>query len=103
MKRRFMRSSQSKLLIFADRTLFYAQPIRTYFACCIQKIGRTERSAIMAKTAGDILVECLIEWGVNVIFGLPGDGINGVFEALRTRQDQIRFVQVRHEEAAAFM
>jgi len=57
----------------------------------------------MAKTAGDILVECLIEWGVNVIFGLPGDGINGVFEALRTRQDQIRFVQVRHEEAAAFM
>ena len=57
----------------------------------------------MSKTAGDILVECLIDWGVNVIFGLPGDGINGVFEALRTRQDKIRFVQVRHEEAAAFM
>ncbi|MBV9610167.1 MAG: pyruvate oxidase, partial [Acidobacteria bacterium] len=57
----------------------------------------------MSKTAGDILVECLIDWGVNVIFGLPGDGVNGVFEALRTRQDKIRFVQVRHEEAAAFM
>jgi pyruvate dehydrogenase (quinone)/pyruvate oxidase len=56
-----------------------------------------------AKTAGDILVECLIDWGVNVIFGLPGDGINGVFESLRTHQDEIRFVQVRHEEAAAFM
>jgi pyruvate dehydrogenase (quinone) len=57
----------------------------------------------MAKTAGDILVECLIDWGVEVIFGMPGDGINGLFEALRTHQEKIRFVQVRHEEAAAFM
>ncbi len=58
----------------------------------------------MAKrTASDVLVEVLIDWGVKVVFGLPGDGINGPMEALRTRQDQIRFVQVRHEEAAAFM
>ncbi|PRX10101.1 UNVERIFIED_ORG: pyruvate oxidase [Martelella mediterranea] len=57
----------------------------------------------MAKpTAGDILVECLIEWGVDTIFGIPGDGINGVMEALRKRKDEIRFIQVRHEEAAAF-
>ena len=56
----------------------------------------------MAKTGGDILVETLIDWGVDTIFGIPGDGINGVFEALRKRQDKIRFVQVRHEEAAAF-
>lgn len=56
----------------------------------------------MAATGGDILVETLIEWGVDTIFGIPGDGINGVFEALRIRQDKIRFVQVRHEEAAAF-
>ena len=54
-------------------------------------------------TASDVLVETLIDWGVEVIFGLPGDGINGIMEALRTRQDKIRFVQVRHEEAAAFM
>ena len=54
-------------------------------------------------TASDVLVESLIDWGVEVIFGLPGDGINGVMEALRTRQDKIRFVQVRHEESAAFM
>ncbi len=54
-------------------------------------------------TASDVLVECLIDWGVDVVFGLPGDGINGVMEALRTHQDKIRFVQVRHEEAAAFM
>ncbi len=54
-------------------------------------------------TASDVLVECLIEWGVEVVFGLPGDGINGVMEALRTHQEKIRFIQVRHEEAAAFM
>src|SRR6187551_3148581 len=57
----------------------------------------------MSKTAGDVLVETLIDWGVEVIFGIPGDGINGVIEALRTRQDRIRFVQTRHEESAAFM
>ena len=56
----------------------------------------------MAQTAGDILVQTLIDWGVDTIFGIPGDGINGVFEALRQREDKIRFVQVRHEEAAAF-
>jgi pyruvate dehydrogenase (quinone)/pyruvate oxidase len=56
----------------------------------------------MAQTAGDILVQTLIDWGVDTIFGIPGDGINGVFESLRQRQDEIRFVQVRHEEAAAF-
>lgn len=56
----------------------------------------------MAKTAADLLVERLIDWGVDTIFGLPGDGINGIFESLRTHQDKIRFIQVRHEEAAAF-
>lgn len=53
--------------------------------------------------AADILVDTLIEWQVEVVFGLPGDGINGIMEALRTRQDRIRFIQVRHEESAAFM
>src|ERR671926_675996 len=56
----------------------------------------------MAKTVADRLVERLIDWGVDTIFGLPGDGINGIFEALRTHQDTMRFIQVRHEEAAAF-
>jgi len=56
----------------------------------------------MAQTVSEILVNRLIEWGVDTIFGLPGDGINGVFEALRTHQDKIKFIQVRHEEAAAF-
>ncbi len=52
-------------------------------------------------TAGDQLVERLIEWGIDTVFGLPGDGINGVMESLRTHADQIRFVHVRHEETAA--
>src|SRR5438067_5460245 len=56
----------------------------------------------MVQTAADVLVETLIDWEVEVVFGLPGDGVNGIFEALRTRQKQIRFIQVRHEEAAAF-
>src|SRR5579871_4346734 len=55
-----------------------------------------------SQTASDILVETLLDWGVDTIFGIPGDGINGVIEALRTRKDRIKFIQVRHEEAAAF-
>src|ERR1041385_5650127 len=57
----------------------------------------------MRYTGADVLIETLKDWGVEVIFGLPGDGINGIMESLRTRQKEIRFVQVRHEEAAAFM
>jgi pyruvate dehydrogenase (quinone)/pyruvate oxidase len=57
----------------------------------------------MGKTAADVLVEAIQDWGVEVVFGLPGDGINGLMEALRQRRKQIRFVQVRHEESAAFM
>src|SRR5205823_6261072 len=53
-------------------------------------------------TVADMIVERLIDWGVEVIFGLPGDGVNGIFESLRTHQDKIKFIQVRHEESAAF-
>jgi Thiamine pyrophosphate enzyme, N-terminal TPP binding domain len=51
----------------------------------------------------DILVETLIDWGATHVFGIVGDGINSIIEALRKRQDRIRYVAVRHEEAAAFM
>ena len=57
----------------------------------------------MAETAAGILIDTIADWGVDTIFGLPGDGINGIMEALRTRQERVRFIQVRHEEAAAFM
>ena len=56
----------------------------------------------MATTVAELLVERLLAWGVDTIFSLPGDGINGIFEALRLHKDTIKVIQVRHEEAAAF-
>src|SRR5437588_11807724 len=56
----------------------------------------------MPTTVADMIVERLIDWGVEVIFGLPGDGVDGIFEALRTNAEKLKFIQVRHEEAAAF-
>ena len=55
------------------------------------------------RSAAEILVDRLLDWEVDTIFGLPGDGINGIMEALRVRQERVRFIHVRHEEAAAFM
>ncbi len=57
----------------------------------------------MARTSGELLVNRLAAWGVDTVFGLPGDGINGLIEALRKEQERIRFVHVRHEESAAFV
>lgn len=57
----------------------------------------------MARNASDILVDVLLDWGVDTIYGLPGDGINGIVEALRTHRERIRFIVARDEEAAAFM
>ncbi|HKU83751.1 MAG TPA: thiamine pyrophosphate-dependent enzyme [Candidatus Nitrosocosmicus sp.] len=51
----------------------------------------------------DIIAEALIDWNIDVVFGLPGDGINGFIEALRIRQNKIKFVLVRHEESASLM
>ncbi|HEY9155925.1 MAG TPA: thiamine pyrophosphate-dependent enzyme, partial [Opitutaceae bacterium] len=82
---------------------------------CSLGTGQTDRSVpdgrlfaigvgsdVMEKTtAADLLVELLIRDGVELIFGIPGDGINGVMEALRKKESLIRFVQVRHEEGAA--
>ena len=57
----------------------------------------------MAKTVGDFLFERLRQWKVRRLFGYPGDGINGIVTALGRAGDAIEFVQVRHEEEAAFM
>jgi pyruvate dehydrogenase (quinone) len=54
-------------------------------------------------TTADIIVETLIAWGATHCFGVVGDGINSIIEALRKRQDRIKYIGVRHEEAAAFM
>jgi pyruvate dehydrogenase (quinone) len=57
----------------------------------------------VGRIASEALVERLIAWGVDTVFGLPGDGINGIMEGFRRHQDRIRFFLVHHEEAAAFM
>jgi pyruvate dehydrogenase (quinone) len=57
----------------------------------------------MARIASDALIERLADWGVDTVFGLPGDGIDGIMEGLRRNTDKVRFVLVHHEEAAAFM
>jgi thiamine pyrophosphate-dependent acetolactate synthase large subunit-like protein len=56
-----------------------------------------------SRNGAQLLVDALIAWGVDTIFGMPGDGINGVMEAIHEREDQLRFIQVRHEESAALM
>jgi glyoxylate carboligase len=55
----------------------------------------------MPRTTCDVIVEALLDWGVDTVFGLPGDGINGFMEALRKARERIRLVHTRHEEVAA--
>lgn len=57
----------------------------------------------MSKTVGDFLMSRLSEWGITRVFGFPGDGINGLMGAMDRAENKIDFVQVRHEENAAFM
>src|SRR5206468_12876507 len=68
------------------------------------RVRATNRErCIVGKIASELMVERLIDWGVDTVFGLPGDGINGIMEGFRRHEDRIRFVLVHHEEAAAFM
>jgi pyruvate dehydrogenase (quinone) len=57
----------------------------------------------MATTVGDYLLERLGQWGVQRVYGYPGDGINGIMGAFGRAQERMQFVQARHEELAAFM
>jgi pyruvate dehydrogenase (quinone) len=54
-------------------------------------------------TTSDFLLERLTQWGVRRVYGYPGDGINGLMGAFERAKDTIEFIQVRHEEMAAFM
>ena len=56
----------------------------------------------MADTAADVFVKTITVWGINTIFGIPGDGVNGVIKSPRKRKDKIKFIQTRHEASAAF-
>jgi len=57
----------------------------------------------MSKTCSDFLIERLGEWGVTRVYGYPGDGINGLLGAFDRASDKMDFIQVQHEELAAFM
>jgi hypothetical protein len=57
----------------------------------------------MSASVADFLVQRLTEWGVRRIYGYPGDAINGIMGALQRVEGRVEFVQVRHEEMAAFM
>ena len=57
----------------------------------------------MSETVGDFVMQRLYGWGVRTVYGYPGDGINGFLGAFDRASDKLRFVQVRHEELAAFM
>jgi len=57
----------------------------------------------MAETASDFLIRRITEWGIRRIYGYPGDGINGIIGAIDRAGDAVDYVQVRHEEMAAFM
>jgi len=57
----------------------------------------------MAATISDLMLDRLAEWGVQRIYGYPGDGINGILGALARAEDRFEFIQVAHEEVAAFM
>jgi pyruvate oxidase len=56
---------------------------------------------LFRKSAGEMLIDLLIEWGVDHIYGMPGDSINSLMEPIRKKKDKIKFILVRHEEAGA--
>src|SRR5712691_442535 len=63
----------------------------------------TNERSTMNETASDFLIKRITEWGLKRIYGYPGDGINGIIGAIDRAGDAVEYVQVRHEEMAAFM
>ncbi len=98
-RRRFLRNSAATL---GTATLLGPQLAARGADTPLPPIGPATTDGDDATTA-DLLVETLIAWGATRVYGMVGDGIAGVVEAIRKRQDRIRYIGVRHEEAAAFM
>jgi pyruvate dehydrogenase (quinone) len=95
----FQVAAAAGMAVIAPRAASAAQPTETEPAVLQQPTPMPGPDM----TTSDILVETLIDWGATHVFGIVGDGINSIIESLRKRQDRIRYVAVRHEEAAAFM
>jgi pyruvate dehydrogenase (quinone) len=90
--------------LLAATTVLGNEPASAQDQAISQANNRTGHPSVeLGATTAELLVEKLVEWRVPVVFGLPGDKVAHIFEALRRRQDKIRFVLVRHEEGAAFM
>jgi pyruvate dehydrogenase (quinone) len=95
----FQVAAAAGLVAAAPRTASAAQPSESEANVAPQP---TPQPGADTNTS-DIVVGALIDWGATHVFGIVGDGINSIIEALRKRQDRIRYIGVRHEEAAAFM
>jgi pyruvate dehydrogenase (quinone)/pyruvate decarboxylase len=95
----FQAAAAVGLAATAPRSASAAQPSETAADITPQPVPISEADV----ATSDILVETLIDWGATHVFGIVGDGINSIIESLRKRQDRIRYIAVRHEEAAAFM
>src|SRR5205823_14298235 len=80
----------------SNRGLYPAAPSFNVYSLC-------RETTAMGQTVGEYLLRRLREWGVRRVFGYPGDGINGIMGGFEKVGDEPRFVQVRHEEMAAFM
>jgi pyruvate dehydrogenase (quinone) len=98
-RRDFMSVAATGLALAGAGSAQAGQPTETNSSISPQPMPTFEGD----QTTADILVETLIAWGATHAFGIVGDGINSIIEALRKRQDKIRYIGVRHEEAAAFM
>src|SRR3984957_2042044 len=95
----FQVAAAASLVAAAPRAASAAQPSENEANVAPQPTPQPDPDT----NTSDIVVETLIDWGATHVFGIVGDGINSIIEALRKRQDRIRYIGVRHEEAAAFM
>ena len=82
---------------------FVAKDVCVRAAASAPCLAAREKEQVMSQTVSEFLVQRLTEWGIDRIYGYPGDGINGIMAALRKAGDRPRFIQARHEELAAFM
>ncbi len=75
---------------------------KSAFVLLAEKTQKVEEMSSVSRTVSEVLVDQISEWGVSYVFGVPGTSTLGVVDAVR-RSNKVRYIQVRHEEVAAFM
>ena len=73
---------------------------KSAFVLLVVGYGKEKRGE---HTVSDVLINQIAEWGIKYVFGIPGTSTLGVVEAIRKSNGKVKYVQVRHEETAAFM